>query len=214
VVAEQHRWMDDAACKGATALMYDAVWPGDLDGGPADPDALEHARSMCNVCPVRRRCIELVMEHERGIAAANRYGVAAGMTPEQRWTLEKRRAMRCELCNEVLDPMKVRHGVYDCECGHRRSVAPIPDKGDAWSRRHTTLARRVIAFMIDGTAEGMPCPAPTPLADSWGVHKNDMVRVYKELHNDGLLARNAGDDGWVRTGAGVRRAEWRPLHLR
>ncbi len=217
MVAEKTIWLERAACRGATAVFFDDIWPGggrDPLGEDTVETALATARAVCDRCPVRRQCLELALETETGMAAVNRFGLTAGFTPAQRWTLEKRAAMRCEQCGIVLDPTKIREGNYDCECGAFRTVAPIPDRGDPWSRRHTTLARRVLAFLVDGVGSGTPLPHPTPLSDSWGVHKTDMLRVYRALAEDSLIARNESNNEWVRTGEGVRHAMWQPPHLR
>lgn len=86
----ENAWVDEAACKGHTDVMYD----GDLD----------IARSYCEVCPVRRTCASQVMREEEGITLAFRFGVRAYMTPEQRHSIEKRGGLRGR------DPIAVVHG--------------------------------------------------------------------------------------------------------
>jgi len=213
MTAEKTAWLARAQCAGATELFYERVWPKGEDH-PIDREGLEYARDVCAGCPVRRLCLELVMTQEKGLAAANRFGVAAGMTPAQRWSLEKRAAMSCEACGRTLDPNDLIHGRYSCVCGQNRTVAPIPDDGDKWSRRHTTLARRAIAFLVDGSTPGVLLPSPTALADDWGIHKADMTRVYRELAEDSMIVRNETDTAWVVTGAGTTGKEWVPRHLR
>lgn len=213
MVAEKTRWLELAECAGATHLYYEGVWP-DGEDEPLDAAALDACRSTCDECPVRRRCLDLVMTQERGYASQNRYGVAAGLTPAQRWSLEKRAALNCEKCGRTLDPTRLRAGNYDCECGARRTVAPIPDNGDRWSRRHTTLARRALAYLVADSDAGVTLPNPKPLSDEWGVHKGDMMRVYRELQADGLIERNETDTEWVVAVAAVPAREWQPLHLR
>lgn len=213
MVAEKTKWLDQADCSHATHLFYDGVWPNGEDA-PLDAGALAACRLVCDHCPVKRKCVELVMAQEAGYAAANRFGVAAGMTPAQRWSLGKREALACEDCGRTLDPTDLRNGDYRCFCGASRTVAPIPDDGDRWSRRHTTLARRALAYLVDGSDPGVELPAPKALADAWGVHKRDMKRVYEELCADSLIRRNAEGTAWVVSAHSAPGREWNPRHLR
>lgn len=210
------RWTEAAPCFGATEILYGRVWPVDPDTGEQapdpDPDQLYRARLVCMTCPSRELCIERVMEHEHTKAAENRYGVAAGTTPAQRWSMEKRGTWRCERCDGVLDPLKVIAGTLYCEhCRQRaRRVAAIPDGGDDWQPRHTTLARRVVAFIVEDHPIGATVPNPTSLSDRWGARRNDMVRVYEALLADGTLETrgNSSRRRYVRIGGTV--AAWRP----
>jgi ribosomal protein L37AE/L43A len=184
-------WTDRSPCKGVTTLFYDAIWP-EVDGEwvtEPDEDALIRARQMCAACPNRGRCIETVMTDEKGRAAENRFGVAAGTTPAQRWTMEKRGTWRCERCDRPIDPLRVISGILYCETcrKHSRLVAGIPDAGDGWEPRHTTLAKRVLAYLVEHHPPGDRIDPPRLFADSWGVRAGDMTTVYDALIADGTI---------------------------
>lgn len=210
------KWTELVPCRGATEVMYGRVWPVDPDTGEQvlEPVAseLRRARRVCLSCPSRERCIERVMTDEHTRAAENRYGVAAGTTPAQRWSMEKRGTWRCETCDRVLDPMKVIVGTLYCEHCRKaaRRVGLIPDGGDDWQPRHTTLARRVVAYIVEEHGVGENVANPTALSDAWGARRNDMVRVFEQLLVDGTLTTvgNGSRRTWVRSGGTV--AAWRP----
>lgn len=207
--------MDNAPCRSATNVFFGDIWP-DLDE-PADPDALEFARSVCLSCPFRKPCAVMVMEDERSKAAVNRFGLAATLTPYQRWVLEKRDTLRCEKCHVTLDPDDVRRGILShVACKNaRKKVAPIPDDGSDgsdWQPRHTTLAHRTLEF-VRSHEPGDKLPSATTLADRWGVRRNDVVRVYAEFEATEEIARkgNVTAPCYVRLGGTT--GAWHPLHL-
>lgn len=78
-----YRWQDDASCRGLTHRFYDDVWVG-LGTGKPQPEALKWAKAMCAACPVLSECRSTVFLDERDIPADLRYGVCAGMTPQER----------------------------------------------------------------------------------------------------------------------------------
>lgn len=189
---DEKRWQNRALCKGLTRLFYDDVYGPDEGNGPADPAGLSAARAVCAACPVRGECFAQVMEDEAGMAAEKRYGIAAGMTPEQRWSAEKRNSVR-DAKGRILDPLKVIDGRLP-----DRKVTPIPDEGDQWTRRHTTLARKFVAWLAAETKNGTEIPGPHKMSQMLDkARPGDMQRVYDALVNDGTLRQKG--NGATRT---------------
>lgn len=95
---------------------------------PVDPS---RAREICDRCTARRECLAAEASYETGTPKAHRFGVYGGMTPQQRYTLERRGTeLRCP-CGELRDPIDLRAGELCCaRCTVRGEMAPIPDNGD------------------------------------------------------------------------------------
>ena len=212
---DEKRWQRHASCYGVTEQFYGNVFPeanyDESDPTEVNEEALATAKGICAVCPVRRQCFGVVMDDEDGMAAANRYGVAAYMTPGQRWSAEKRKAIVCK-CGEFYDPLEVVTGHLVCAiCGRERTVPPIPEHGDQWNKRHTLLARRVVAWLVETTAVGDPVPLPTPQARAFEVRTADMVRVYEALVSDGTIERDG--KRYKRSSNPASHQTWEPQHL-
>lgn len=180
---EEDRWQDDALCKGSTNAFYDDVYGADEGNGePVDTAALQRARGVCSICPVRTECFAQVMEDEAGSAADKRFGITAGMTPEQRWSAEKRGTVT-DVKGRTLDPLRVIDGRLP-----DRKVSPIPDEGDQWTRRHTTLARKFVVWLVENTKNGTEIPGPHKMSQTLDkARPGDMQRVYDAMVNDGTL---------------------------
>lgn len=71
-------WRDRAACLG---LPSDLFFPDDSGSN----SLAEGAKAVCVTCPVLHECREWALEHER------KYGVAGGMTPNERQREWRRR---------------------------------------------------------------------------------------------------------------------------
>lgn len=212
-------WTDDALCKGAPLeVFYERPLPfDDSEGRSIDVEAVDEVRTMCDVCPVRGLCFGASMAEESGKAITNRDGVRAGMTPHQRHSAEKRKAVSCPVCGAFYDPKLVRAGIVRCPVStdHVSRLGPaIPEDGDGWTKRHTALARRVVAHLDDTI--GAPVLRPQTLARKWGERPTDMARVYEALVMDGTLKRNT--KGYTRSrrahASYVEPGTWLPLHLR
>lgn len=77
-------WREDAACRSAPiARGSDPFYPE-----PGTTGA--EAKRWCSLCPVLDQCRTAIMKAERGKSAANRFGILAGMSPDERWTLAHR----------------------------------------------------------------------------------------------------------------------------
>lgn len=206
-----NEWLDDAACKGATGYPFFTNLP-DESGQGGDSDGVVAARRYCDSCPVRSECILEAVHYEHGAEPSRRNGVWAGYTPAQRQSAERRNAISCAVCGATFDPALVRIGIVRCPVDKRhvdRVLPPIPDEGDQWSKRHTTLARRVLKHLDAGG----PVPRPRRLSVEFAVREQDMARVFAALVLDGTLRRNTRGD-YLRTKR-TRRADpttWLPPH--
>lgn len=60
--------------------------------------AYADAKKACARCPLQLRedCLEVAMKGEGNASAASRYGVFAGLDPEERWALARERKARAE----------------------------------------------------------------------------------------------------------------------
>jgi WhiB family redox-sensing transcriptional regulator len=66
-------WRKEAACRGqGTRLFYNR----------RTPDERDQAKAICQSCPVRRECLDYVLDHES--KAVFRAGVWGGMTALER----------------------------------------------------------------------------------------------------------------------------------
>lgn len=65
-------------------------------GAGTNTPAHNQAKAICARCPLalRQECLEVAMRNEGKAAADNRYGVFAGLDPEERHALAKERAAR------------------------------------------------------------------------------------------------------------------------
>lgn len=204
-------WRERAACLGQPVnRFFDDIWPED---GPSDEQALAFARSHCFKCPVRSDCLDAEMREEGRAVEARRHGLRGATTPQQRASLYRRGTRCCDRCGERYDPVGLITGHLVCECGEK-TAAPIPDDGDLWLDRHTDLAKRVGAWMLTVTKAGDRIPSPTSLARQLGERKDDVVRVYRALLEDGVIVSGEGRGVYYRNwGAGAIR-RWRPGPLR
>lgn len=54
-------------------------------------EAFDVAKMFCNACPIQDLCLEEAMRLEYGLALMSRHGVWGGLTPEERFELERSR---------------------------------------------------------------------------------------------------------------------------
>lgn len=214
-------WHTKAACRTyqsrvTVRMFFEDIWPDEENPNGPKPvtEALEAARAVCAACPVRAECYGDIMGHEKGQSSRYRMGFQADMTPLQRWSAEHRKVIRCPECQALLDPTAVRQGEIACPnwCAIDRTMPAIHDDGDRWTRRHTTLARKVVRYLVENEmVEGAELPRPRPLAETWKDRSNDMCRVFEALTLDGTLTF---DGKTYRRGA-VRGAwkNWDAMHL-
>ncbi len=190
--------MSGAACTDKRlGIFFEDIWPDEEDPNGPKPvaEAIAAARAICGACPVRAACYEDVMAYEKGQAAMYRMGFVADMTPLQRWSAEHRKTVHCPQCGAALDPRAVREGSISCPnwCPIDRDMPAITDDGDRWTRRHTTLARKVVRYLVENDVPvGGALPRPRTLAESWKDRANDMCRVFEALTSDGTLSFEGG----------------------
>lgn len=207
-------WRSGAPCLGSTHAFFEDVYG---PGGEEDRDeaALRVAIALCSGCDVRRSCAVDVLEAEEGLPPQDRFGVCAGMTPEQRYSLAERGSLRCG-CGHLRDPLDLVVGHFVCpRCKIDRMVPGIHADGDRWRKRHTTLARKVMAWMVEHVEVGRLMPPPTHLAKAMKCRVQDMIRVYEALCADGTLEAGRGRKPTYRRAVkvGVITETWTPVHL-
>lgn len=115
-----------------------------------DPDLTDEAKDICDACPAKARCLVIALAQEVNLAGSSRWGVWGGLTPDERFEIE--RANRsCAVCGK-----HVRWNRNTCggECartlaymkaqakkGHVRAGArPSHLIADADDPRHGTIA--------------------------------------------------------------------------
>lgn len=208
-------WRKDAPCLGSTRVFFDDVYGPGGEAEEIDQSAFATAIALCAACPVRRSCAVDVLEQEEGLSPTERFGVCAGMTPEQRYSLAERGTLRCG-CGHLRDPLDLVDGHFKCpRCKIDRIVPGIPVDGDRWRKRHTTLARKVMSYMVEHVAVGQLMPPPTHLAKHMKCRVQDMIRVYEALTADGTLEAGRGRKPTYRRAAkiGVIADTWQPMHM-
>lgn len=176
--------------------------------------AYANARDFCDCCPVRRSCLKQCMEIEAkdNVGLDYRAGIFAGMTPAQRYALHKRGTpLECPDCGEGYDPVDMREGKQVCSCG-TTSTAPIPDRGDQWTDRHTKLARITIGWMSENIEQGADMPDALTLSRTLKVGVKDLRRVYQALIEDHVLLKTKGKLRRRHVSASAK--QWTPPHLR
>lgn len=208
-------WRDKAACLGQPVnRFFDDIWADDDGPAAEDPEgALAYARSFCMRCPVRGECLDAELQEEGRSVEARRFGLRGAMTPAQRASLYRRGSRSCERCGERYDPAALIDGHLVCECGEKLAP-PIPDEGDLWLDRHTALSRRVVSWVLSSTAPGDRIPSPTALARQLGERKDDVVRVYRAMLEDGVVVSGEGRGVYYRNWGNGALKRWRPGPLR
>lgn len=177
---------------------------------------LANARTFCNVCPMRRECLDDGMAWEDSKSVGRRYGVWAGTTPIQRASLALRGegARRCP-CGELYDPAHLLSGRLRCTCGRNRNLPPLSEAGDGWTERHTKVAERALDWLVEHVLVGEQAPVPSVMAECLSVRRHDVARVYIAFIEDGTLStERIGKKRVYRRKAGVGAMKhWRPAHV-
>lgn len=204
------------ACSGLdTRLFFDDIWHElEEDDGTVtvevDEDALAKARSICAGCPSRIRCFERVMSDEDGHADARRFGLVAGTTPSQRYSIWRRDVSQCIQCEETHDPLGIIAGDIVCSCGFNTEPA-IPDEGDAWYPRHDALLEKLIAYLLENTEPGDRILPPYRMLLELGHRrKDDLPLCYERLIDDGLIRKGEGRGEYYREAGHGALAAWLP----
>jgi hypothetical protein len=74
-------WRDEAACRGKPPEWWHIERGGNYT----------EARKVCTTCTVRGECLEDIMDYEANVLWGLRFGMYAGLSPEQRGELEDAR---------------------------------------------------------------------------------------------------------------------------
>lgn len=198
-----------------TAAFFEDIWPETDDAEPLlmRKDALQRAVSICSSCPVRVSCHLAAMAEEGDAADDRRYGLRAGVTGSQRYSIWRRDSIRCERCGEAYDPLGIVAGEAVCECGFF-TEPPIGPAGDAWYPRHDALLIRLVDHLLSETKPGDRILPPYRMLEALGHRrKDDMPLVYQRLIDDGLIEKGAGrGEYYRRAGKGALKRWVPPAH--
>lgn len=82
-------WRELAACRGWVEENGSDPW---FPEHPGAPGAYETAKKICAGCPVAQQCLDTAMAEEGSVHGRQRWGMFAGLLPEERHHLYKRRA--------------------------------------------------------------------------------------------------------------------------
>jgi WhiB family redox-sensing transcriptional regulator len=74
-------WVTEAACRDAETELF-------FSSGKRRTD---EALSYCQGCTVRAECLDDALRAEEGMGASYRFGIYAGMTPQERYGERRRR---------------------------------------------------------------------------------------------------------------------------
>ena len=206
------RILEHAACRDMRpAVFFEDQW---FKERRPYTEALAKARTHCDGCPVRWECLDMEMSAEHKMAEHHRAGVFGGLTAQQRHALERRGAsLHCQ-CGEAYDPVQLRTGDLSCQfCGRTGYMAPIPDRGDGWTQRHTALAQDIIAWLVENVEPEAEAPTAAKLARTLSVRVNDLRRVFESLLADHILVR-ADTGALIRKASASSAKAWLPPHLR
>lgn len=77
------KWVEQAACRDLHVSIF---FPPDA----REPDAWNVARSICAMCPVRKKCLSLVINLQ---STDDKWGMFGGLTPYER-KIKRRKASR------------------------------------------------------------------------------------------------------------------------
>lgn len=80
-------WKLKAACRKRPELFF---------AGKGGGTPYAEARTLCGKCPGRSECLEMTMQAEGDAGRNYRYGMFAGLTPDERWQLYRCRAGKCQ----------------------------------------------------------------------------------------------------------------------
>lgn len=193
---QRQPWVAEATCRGVPKPFDEAI-----HGATPDVRALnlKEAREMCRCCTVRIPCCEQALVEEAG--QEQRFGLRAWLTPAQRQAIERNGGLKGR------DPMLLAQG-WD----GKRKVPPIPDSGLTWSRHHTTLARKVVKWLVLSTEIGGSLPPHAKMCTVFGCNPDPLARVLSALVQDGTLDCANGRTYTRRNTPRV--IGWLPLHLR
>ncbi|MFC8598758.1 MULTISPECIES: WhiB family transcriptional regulator [unclassified Isoptericola] len=104
MASEGAPWVAPPVCTTWDLRRSDPWFPVD----ELRPGAAEQGKLLCGLCPVLTRCFREVMALERGLRARHRFGVWAGLDPEERARLDESAGHRTS------PPARARRSAQDC----------------------------------------------------------------------------------------------------
>ena len=207
------REMGIEACTGSDTELF---YTGSLRNGQEPLEGNPHrivAARFCDACSARVGCLDGALAQEGTVPMRHRFGLRAGLTPAQRYSVYKRDHATCPDCGATWDPIQHRTGILICNgCGTFIRVQAIPDAGDEWQDRHTLLAARLVEFLLEESARfSFHLPSVPQLAKKFSVRKGDVGRVFAALEYDGTIERDGLHHNLMATTLELR--HWKPPHL-
>ena len=73
----------EAACSSMPEAVADRVFFS------TDARDRRHAKRVCEGCPVREACLRMALDAERGTGVYERHGVFGGLTPIERFRMQR-----------------------------------------------------------------------------------------------------------------------------
>ena len=75
-------WQAQGACRDMDSNLF---YYEDQERGPAKEARIANAKAVCEGCKVKTECLEFALQINE------QYGIWGGLTPEERYTLKRRR---------------------------------------------------------------------------------------------------------------------------
>lgn len=75
-------WQAQGACRGEDSTLF---YYEDNERGPSKDSRIAQAKAICDTCKVKTECLEFALQIDE------RYGIWGGTTPEERYTIKRRR---------------------------------------------------------------------------------------------------------------------------
>lgn len=89
-VVRDPKWSDRGLCRYEDADLW---FPDGTTNMYALAQTAE-AKRICGLCPVRRDCLNAVMEREGATKPTSRFGIYAALDPDERYRLHRRSASK------------------------------------------------------------------------------------------------------------------------
>lgn len=107
---------------------------------PSDQRATYDAIKLCDSCPVRQECLDDTMRIEAGLGKISRVGIFGGLTPAQRFNLE-RKGGDTSIRPPGRPRRPIRHGTFNGYKTHRKRGEEACDECRAAQRVYSKQIR-------------------------------------------------------------------------
>lgn len=84
-IEESWTWQYKAACRDLNDEQKQDFYYEDQERGPNKDNRVARAKAICDGCEVKQTCLEFALSINEG------YGIWGGLTPEERYTIKRRR---------------------------------------------------------------------------------------------------------------------------